>query len=284
MIAVNDGKIVAMGENARWDAISSSRTPPGTSTRTRNLGSVSATYPVPKPVRITAKELASELSSAPAPTPTTAGDARARSTLAPASAGHVRGPRTGVVKLTAKIVRRARPGAQDGREAGGARADGDAQGAAVRQPVAPGVLRGRRADLQINSAPAAISSFQNYFSDTLHLARNQYTLQPLRVGSIVVAGTILARIGGGARTAASHMMFMIRPAGRERTADRPQADPRRLEAAAGHEPCTARADIDPFFGSGAKNPTIGQVLLMSKEQLEQACSTTRTSRSTPAGA
>ena len=29
------------------------------------------------------------------------------------------------------------------------------------------------------------------------------------------------------------------------------------------------AGVDPFFGPGAKNPTVGQVLLMSKEQLTE---------------
>ena len=48
-------------------------------------------------------------------------------------------------------------------------------------------------DLQVKNEANQITSFQNYFSDTLHLARNQYTLQPLKAGSIVVAGTILGR-------------------------------------------------------------------------------------------
>jgi hypothetical protein len=121
---------------------------------------------------------------------------------------------------------------------------------------------------QINTEPAAISSFQNYFADTLHLARNQYTLQVLRVGSTVVAGTILGRIGSGTRTDAAHLVFMIRPAGR----GAPLIDPKPILD--GWELLQATsvyraANINPFFGSSAKNPTIGQVLLMSKDQLEQ---------------
>ena len=121
-------------------------------------------------------------------------------------------------------------------------------------------------DLQIRSSAPQITSFNDYFSDVLHLAKNQYTLQTLTVGSVVVAGTILGRIGAGTPTAASHLWFMIRPAGKHA----PFVDPKPildgwklLEATAVY-----RANrVDPFFGPGAKNPSIGQILLMSKEQL-----------------
>jgi hypothetical protein len=112
-----------------------------------------------------------------------------------------------------------------------------------------------------------ITSFQNYFSDVLHLAKNQYTLQPLKAGSVVVAGTILGRLGAGTPTNASHLEFMIQPAGKSA----PYIDPKPildgwklLEATAVYR----AAGISPFFGPNAKNPTIGQILLMSKEQLQ----------------
>ena len=59
---------------------------------------------------------------------------------------------------------------------------------------------------------------------------------------------------------------MIQPAGK----NAPQIDPKPildgwklLEATAVYR----AAGVDPFYGPGAKNPTIGQVLLMSKQQL-----------------
>jgi hypothetical protein len=120
--------------------------------------------------------------------------------------------------------------------------------------------------LQIRNTAPRISSFQNYFSDVLHLARNQYTLQPLKAGSIVVAGTILGRVAQGTPALASHLQFMIRPAGK----NAPYIDPKPildgwklLEATAVYR----AAGVNPFFGPGAKNPSVGQVLLMSKEQL-----------------
>jgi hypothetical protein len=120
--------------------------------------------------------------------------------------------------------------------------------------------------LQIRTASATISNFQNYFGDVLHLGKNQYTLEPLKAGSNVVAGTILGRIGAGTKTLAPHLRFMIRPAGRKA----PYIDPKPildgwklLEATAVYR----AAGVNPFYGPHAKNPTVGQVLLMSKEQL-----------------
>ena len=120
---------------------------------------------------------------------------------------------------------------------------------------------------QIQNAAAQITSFHSYFADTLHLAKAQYTLAPLKPGAIVVAGTILGRIAGPSRTTASHLYFQVQPAGKAA----PQIDPKPildgwklLEATAVYR----AAGVDPFFGPGAKNPSVGQVLLMSKEQLQ----------------
>jgi hypothetical protein len=84
---------------------------------------------------------------------------------------------------------------------------------------------------------------------------------------VVVAGTILGRLGAGTPNNASHLEFMIQPAGKSA----PYIDPKPildgwklLEATAVYR----AAGVDPFFGPGAKNPTVGQILLMSKEQLE----------------
>jgi hypothetical protein len=121
--------------------------------------------------------------------------------------------------------------------------------------------------LQVKTGAPQLSSFANYFSDVLHLAKNQYTLEPLKAGSVVVAGTILGRLGAGTPTDGSHLEFMIQPAGKKA----PYIDPKPildgwklLEATAVYR----AAGVDPFYGAEAKNPTIGQILLMSKEQLQ----------------
>ena len=85
----------------------------------------------------------------------------------------------------------------------------------------------------------------------------------------MVAGTILGRIGGPSQNVSSHLYFQVRPAGKQA----PLIDPKPildgwklLEATAVYR----AAGVDPFFGPGAKNPSVGQVLLMSKEQLTAA--------------
>ena len=107
--------------------------------------------------------------------------------------------------------------------------------------------------VQLRSTQLEISDFRNYFSDVLHLAKDQYTLAPLKAGAIVLAGTILGRVGPAAGGKASHMEFMIQPAGR----GAPQIDPKPildgwklLEATAVYR----ASGVDPFFGPGAKNP------------------------------
>jgi hypothetical protein len=82
---------------------------------------------------------------------------------------------------------------------------------------------------------------------------------------MVVAGTILGRIARGSRRQASHLEFMIRPAG----AKAAYIDPKPILD--GWELLQATSiyrasGLDPFVG---KDPSIGQLLLMSKTQLEE---------------
>ena len=82
----------------------------------------------------------------------------------------------------------------------------------------------------------------------------------------MIAGTILGRVGGPGQGLSPHLYFTIQPAGK----GAPNIDPKPildgwklLEATAVYR----AANVDPFYGPGAKNPTVGQVLLMSKQQL-----------------
>jgi soluble lytic murein transglycosylase-like protein len=257
VIAVNDGKVVKLGENARWGRFVQLQDATGNIYTYADLGSVPTTYPVPRPVKITAAQIAKELKSAPAPTPTTAATAGQQAaalkavkankptnitSVTSAPSVPVALPQTPTVTPLVKERLFADPSRAASYAAGGAQ--------------------------QLHTVAAPIQSFTNYFSDVLHLGKNQYTLKPLRAGAIVVAGTILGRIGAPSSTTASHVLFMIQPAGK----GSPQIDPKPildgwklLEATAVYR----AAGKDPFFGPNAKNPTIGQVLLMSKEQLTQ---------------
>jgi hypothetical protein len=273
VIAVNDGKIVKVGHNAAWGNYVELQDATGNVYVYADLGSIPKTYPVPKPVTVTAAQIARQLSTPTAPPP-----------KAPATAGvQPTSPTVSIVQALKEAkaqpislpVMPASAGTQTGRPA-----KPPASGPGAPPTIAHPMVKERLfaypyrpnsyaagGALQVHNTTPAISSFQNYFSDVLHLGRNQYTLEPLKAGATVVAGTILGRIGAGTPQLASHLTFMIRPAGK----NAPYIDPKPildgwklLEATAIYR----AAGVNPFSGPGAKDPSIGQVLLMSKEQLQ----------------
>jgi hypothetical protein len=288
VIAVNDGKIVKVGTSRQLGHYIELQDATGNIYTYADLGTVTKSYPVPKPVRVSARQIIKEFSvpATKAPTsaasagsqsnpgkPTSAASAGSQTTtgkVSPPAKGQVRTQtKTSSVPSTASVPAPASAGSQTA----------SAPSQAPTQTVVAPLVKERLfanpnrpasyasgGDLQVKTAAQQITSFQNYFSDTLHLARNQYTLKPLRAGSIVVAGTILGRIGGPSQGVSPHLSFMVQPAGK----NAPYIDPKPildgwklLEATAVYR----AAGVDPFFGPGAKNPTIGQVLLMSKQQL-----------------
>jgi hypothetical protein len=284
VIAVNDGRIVKIGRSKQLGRYIELQDATGNLYTYANLGSIPSLYPVPKPVKVSATEIAKALLAPATPAPSQ-----------PATAGTQKAPS---VPSTAKATKEARSTppslpispASAGTQAAGAGTQAASAGtqsattthaSTTTAPTisAPMVKERLFANpnrpasyaaggkLQISKPGPQIASFGDYFSDVLHLAKNQYTLQPLKTGSLVVAGTILGRLGAGTPTNASHLQFMIQPAGK----GAPYIDPKPildgwklLEATAVYR----AAGVDPFFGPNAKNPTIGQILLMSKEQLQ----------------
>jgi hypothetical protein len=123
---------------------------------------------------------------------------------------------------------------------------------------------------QLLSSGAGLSSsetFKSYFTGIYGLKRSDVELHKLKPGSKVIAGTILGRIGRTEQKMAPHMLFEVRPAGR----GAPRIDPKPildgwklLESTAIYR----AAGKNPFWGPDAKNPSIGQILLMSKEALQ----------------
>jgi Transglycosylase SLT domain/Peptidase family M23 len=295
VIAVNDGKIVKTGTSPQLGRYVELQDATGNIYTYAHLGSVSKRYPVPKPVKASAKQVIKQFSypatKAPTAAATAGTQAAAKATSAvskaavkpsnatpritgPASAGTQtgeQGSRRAAAPSAAKVVSPA------ARAARGAAAASQAQGATatVTAPMVKERLFANPnrpasyaagGNLQLKNSSPQITSFRNYFSDTLHLAKNQYTLKSLKKGAIVIAGTILGRVGGPSQGVSSHLYFMIQPAGKKA----PYIDPKPildgwklLEATAVYR----AAGVDPFFGPGAKNPTVGQVLLMSKQQL-----------------
>jgi murein DD-endopeptidase MepM/ murein hydrolase activator NlpD len=286
VIAVNDGRIVKVGQNAAQGHYIELQDATGNVYTYSHLGSIPKTYPVPKPVRITAKDVAKELAApagAGAQRPTSAASAGSQGSGTPATTSARKAGVKKVAKVTKPQVTVSKPSAK--KSSGilsvpvtpASSSSNSPSNATVSAPMVKERLfanPSRPASyaaggaLQIKNASQAISSFQDYFSDVLHLGKNQYTLKPLKKGAIVVAGTILGRIGGPSQKVAPHVYFQVRPAGK----NAPLIDPKPildgwklLEATAVYR----AAGVDPFYGPGAKNPTVGQVLLMSKEQLTE---------------
>jgi hypothetical protein len=261
VIAVNDGKIVGVGTSKDLGHYVKLQDATGNVYTYAHLGSVPSKYPVPKPVKLSAKDLAKELAAPKAPT---------QKPVAPASAGtQSASPTPSTTKATKQT--KSGPLSLPVTPAPAAQPQRQPEQTMVKErlfayPTRPASYAAGGAQ-QIKNSANQISSFRNYFSDVLHLARNQYTLERLKTGSIVVAGTILGRLAAPTKTTASHVVFMVQPAGK----NAPQIDPKPildgwklLEATAVYR----AAGVDPFFGPGAKNATVGQVLLMSKEQLQ----------------
>jgi hypothetical protein len=273
VIAVNDGKVVKIGQNAQLGRYLELQDATGNVYTYANLGSIPSQYPVPKPIKVTAKQIAQQLTAQSSSKPT-------KAPTAPASAGSQQDSAAPASADAGQEVA-ASPKTPSAKTGGGS------QGAAVEptasqeassiatpmvkerlfaDPHRPNSYRAGGA-LQIRSSQSQISNFNDYFSDVLHLAKDQYTLEPLKQGAVVVAGTVLGRIGARTKSSASHLQFMVRPAGK----NAPQIDPKPildgwklLQATAVYR----AAGVDPFYGPGSKNASVGQVLLMSKEQLQ----------------
>jgi Transglycosylase SLT domain/Peptidase family M23 len=283
VIAVNDGKIVKIGQSKQLGRYVELQDATGNIYTYANLGSIPKLYPVPKPAKVSASSIAKALlaPAGPAPSqPATAGTQQAPSV--PSTAKASKEAKSTPVSLPVSPATTTQPtSATAGTQptSGPQAASATADQATTSTITAPLVKERLFADphrpasyaaggkLQISNKGPQIASFGDYFSDVLHLAKNQYTLEPLKPGSLVVAGTILGRLGAGTPTNASHLEFMIQPAGK----GAPYIDPKPildgwklLEATAVYR----AAGVDPFFGPNAKNPTIGQILLMSKEQLQ----------------
>jgi hypothetical protein len=301
VIAVNDGKIVGIGTSPQLGNYVKLQDATGNIYTYAHLGSVSKRYPVPKPVKFSAKQVLKEFSVPAAKAPTSAASAGtqvlpkaattvSKAAIKPSSTSTtpaITGAASAGTQTTGKALQ-SRSGSaaasagstlKAASPAAGAAQSSAAQGQSNAATVTAPMVKERLfanpnrpasyaagGNLQLKNSAQQITNFRNYFSDTLHLAKNQYTLKSLKKGAIVVAGTVLGRIGGPSQGVSPHLYFMIQPAGK----NAPYIDPKPildgwklLEATAVYR----AAGVDPFFGPGAKNPSVGQVLLMSKQQL-----------------
>jgi hypothetical protein len=245
VIAVQDGEIVALGETPSLGRYVTLRDAYGNTYTYAELGSVATLYPVLEPHQHTAvssRIASSNGSSEPAPS-------------GPASAGAQ--PRSPLSE--------------------GATVSSLALGAAAGLEVPPASSTPPPASAAPPAASPAPAATPREFS----AGSDEVYLHPLSVGVQVLEGTVLGHVGpgtsseqgaAGAGTGIAaggegepHMLFQIRPAG----VGAPLIDPKpvldgwvQLE----NTSIFRAKGENPFLGS---SPTVGQVLLESKEQLEQ---------------
>jgi hypothetical protein len=257
VIAVNDGRITAIGTSRRLGNFIKLQDVYGNTYTYGQLKSVAKRYPSPKPQKVTKREIQKELQL---PKPDAAPTGPASDTQAPAA----RAPkRSTAAKAAPKAAgtKPAKPRASTGKAAkerlfaNPRRRNAAAAGGAQQEFERTGQIDGS-------------TTFKGYFSRVFGLDRKDVRLKTLKEGSTVVAGTILGRIGKTQPKSAPHTLFEIRPAGR----GAPRIDPKPildgwklLESTAIYR----AAGKNPFFGADAEAPSIGQILLMSKEALAQ---------------
>jgi hypothetical protein len=246
VIAVNDGKIIRMGTHPRLGRFVQLQDVYGNVFTYAHLAKVAKTYPAPRPKRVTRAAIAKELElpkADPKPTAAASGTAhKARPGAAPAK-----------VRVAAR-PQRARAARVLASSAGKERL--------YAHPARPNA---RKAGGEVQLAEAA---YNPSAGGPLKLDRRDYVAKKLRKGARVIAGTTLGRIGRTSPRVAPHMLFEIRPAGR----GAPRIDPKPIldgwKLLESTEIYRA-AGKNPFFGPDAKTPSIGQILLMSKEALQR---------------
>jgi hypothetical protein len=246
VIAVNDGRVVKVGTSPAFGNYVVLQDVYGNRYMYAHLGSVAQKYPVPKPQKPNTAAAASELELPKADTkpnaPATAGaqpKAAGAGSAQPQQDTQTPADSSGSVSKERLFANPSRPSAY---EAGGKR--------------------------QLDELGQKLDSFDGYFTEALALDPHDYVLKPLVPGASVIAGTILGRIGKTDPQLAPHVEFSIRPAGR----GAPRVDPKPildgwklLESTAVYRAKGKSA----FFGRDAAQPSVGQVLLMSKEELQQ---------------
>jgi len=259
VIAVNDGTITAIGTSKRLGRFIKLQDVYGNTYTYGHLGKVAQRYPAPKPKKVSKREIQKELElpAADLPPQVEASGSKAPATRAPAR----------------KTARKAAPPVR--KRAGAATKSARAAGKAGKQRLFANPRRKNAADaggaqqeFERTGRIDNVSTFQGYLSRVYGLDRTDVRLKKLKEGSRVVAGTVLGRIGKTQKGSAPHTLFEIRPAGR----GAPRIDPKPildgwklLESTAIYR----AAGKNPFFGSESGAPSIGQILLMSKESLAQ---------------
>ena len=246
VIAVNDGRIVGMGRSARLGRWVRLRDVYGNTFTYADLGEIATHHPVLRPRRMTRTAIARELDL---PRGDSRPDQPASTTR---SAARRAGARRAAARANADAAVQPSPRLRASTERAG-------KERLFAHPARPNVVR----------TAAATRAEKPDFEPIVGATRfdpSDYDSRPLRKGARVVAGTVLGRLGDERAGRAPRLRFEIRPAGR----GAPRIDPKPildgwklLESTAVYR----AAGRNPFFGRDASQPSVGQILLMSKEAL-----------------
>ncbi|UTI65795.1 lytic murein transglycosylase [Paraconexibacter antarcticus] len=252
VIAVQDGRILKLGHSKRLGRFIQLQDVYGNTYTYGGLKKLAPSYPVPKSESRPAdptRDISIDSLTPKDPAPT-----------APASAG-------AQVAKVAKTIGATKVAAADAVDTIAKATASVSKQRLFANPSRPRALKEGGEEQLLNTTEAG-TSFKSYFTQVFGLKRSDVTIKPLKAGSKVIAGTILGRIGTTSSTMAPHVRFEIRPAGR----GAPRIDPKPildgwklLESTAIYR----AAGKNPFFGTDGKNPSIGQILLLSKEQLQR---------------
>jgi hypothetical protein len=240
VVAVNDGQVVNRGFSQALGAYLTLRDVYGNTYTYTHMGSVARDYAAIRPAALAPTTAKPQLPTDPRPD-------------APASAGNQHGKVTSLATpaaatATTSVIKErlfAHPARPASYAAGGSH---------------------QVTDLEAD-APAPTGQVSQYFAGPVRLSQRDLLLRPLRPGAQVLAGTVLGHVGpANPSSVLSDMDFEVRPAGR----GAPTIDPKpflngwHLLAASG---------VYGGVGSSALraggHPTVGQILLMTKDQLIQ---------------
>src|SRR4051812_13786626 len=258
-IATQDGKVVRIGKTKRLGRFIQLRDVYGNTYTYAHLKSVADPSAAPKPKKVPQSQVKRELDlphkdKAPthAASAGTQPKAKAAGKKAPATAktssSQQATPQASVVGSTHVDVQKER---------------------AFANPSRPGSYKhGGEEQLLNREFQSGSTTYKAEFTRVLGLDSKDVQIKRMKVGAKLVAGTVLGHLGKTQKHVASHLLFEIRPAGK----GSPRIDPKPildgwklLESTAIYR----AAGKNPFFGPDAKNPSIGQILLMSKESLQR---------------
>ena len=240
VVAVNDGRIVKVGEGRRLGRYIVLQDVYGNTYTYAHLKDVVEKFPTPKPRAVDKDQVARELRL---PTP----DAAPAGPASVTTAAEAKARKASKAARKASKPRRAASASKERLFANPDRPNASAAG-------------GEQQNYERSE------NFGSYLNRVFGLDRTGVDMKPLKRGAHVTSGTVLGHVGRKSARTAPHLLFEIRPAGR----GAPRIDPKPildgwklLESTAIYR----AAGRNPFVGKDAQTPSIGQILLMSKDAL-----------------